>query len=239
MDSSAKLDESACVRIFRIGGNELVGELIALFLSHSPLRIADARAALKSGDLKAVTLAAHSLKSSCANIGAVRMREQAVRIERLAGQGDAAAIAPLLGEIEEEFARVRPLLEARRTRPIQLRRIAVVEDNPDNRLLVRAILGDLYEVHEYETGPEALEGLRKHRPDLVLLDVSLPGIDGPTVLSLIRSDDDLRALPVIALTAHAMAGDREKLLAAGFDDYVAKPIMEEDVLLGAIAKRLR
>lgn len=239
MDSSADLDESALVRIFRIGGNELVAELIVSFLTHTPGRIADARGALQSGDRKALGLAVHSLKSSCANIGAAGMREQAARIEQLAAQGDADAIAPLLARLQTEFDSIRPQLEARRTLPVQPRRIAVVEDNPDNRLLVRAILGDLYEVSEYETGPEALDGFRKQRPDLVLLDVSLPGMDGMAVLDAIRSDGDLSRLPIIALTAHAMAGDREKLLAAGFDDYVAKPIVEEGVLLDAIARRLK
>ncbi|MEY4386341.1 MAG: hypothetical protein RLY20_1624 [Verrucomicrobiota bacterium] len=117
-------------------------------------------------------------------------------------------------------------------------RIAVVEDNPDNRLLVQVILESLYELVEYETGFAALEGLAKQKPDLVLLDVSLPGMDGAEVLQRIRADANLRSLPVIALTAHAMTGDREKFLAAGFDDYVTKPIVDETVLLDAIKKLL-
>jgi two-component system sensor histidine kinase/response regulator len=73
---------------------------------------------------------------------------------------------------------------------------------------------------------------------LVLLDISLPELDGGEVLRRIRADAVLRHLPVIALTAHAMAGDREKYLAAGFNDYVSKPIVEEQVLLDAIRKQL-
>ena len=119
-----------------------------------------------------------------------------------------------------------------------MKKIAVVEDNPDNRLLVQVILEPLYEVTEYEDGYAALEGLPKARPDLVLLDVSLPGMDGPEVLHRLRADAGLRGLPVIALTAHAMAGDREKYLAAGFDDYVTKPILDETLLLDAIKKLL-
>ena len=119
-----------------------------------------------------------------------------------------------------------------------MKKIAVVEDNPDNRLLVQVILEPLYEVTEYEDGYAAWEGLHKARPDLVLLDVSLPGMDGPEVLNRIRADAGLRELPVIALTAHAMAGDREKYLAAGFDDYVTKPILDETLLLDAIKKLL-
>ncbi len=119
-----------------------------------------------------------------------------------------------------------------------MKQIAVVEDNPDNRLLARVILESLYQVTEYENGFAALEGMTNHRPDLVLLDVSLPELDGTEVLKRMRADPRLRLLPVIALTAHAMAGDREKFLAAGFDDYVTKPIVDETILLNAIQKLL-
>lgn len=119
-----------------------------------------------------------------------------------------------------------------------MKRVAVVEDNPDNRLLVYAILEDLYELQEYETGIEALDGIRRSVPDLVLLDISLPGMDGTEVLQALRADDTLRHLPVIALTAHAMSGDREKYLAAGFDEYLAKPIIDEDHLIDSIERCL-
>ncbi|MEK9500361.1 response regulator [Gaopeijia maritima] len=118
------------------------------------------------------------------------------------------------------------------------RRIAVVEDNPDNRLLVQAILEDDYEVSEFETGREAVEGLAEARPEVVLLDISLPEMDGTEVLAWIRTHHTLGPTPVIALTAHAMAGDRERYLEAGFDDYVSKPIVDEEVLTGAIRRWL-
>ena len=114
--------------------------------------------------------------------------------------------------------------------------VAVVEDNADNRLLLQAILDGLYDVVEYENGVDALAGLTAHLPDLVLLDISLPGMDGNEILARIRADEGLRRLPVIALTAHAMAGDREKYLAAGFNDYITKPIVDETLLLGAMGK---
>jgi two-component system cell cycle response regulator DivK len=117
-------------------------------------------------------------------------------------------------------------------------KIAVVEDNPDNRLLVQALLEDRYEISEYETGVEAVAGLGSDVPDLVLLDISLPEMDGTEVLAWIRTQDELKSIPVIALTAHAMAGDRDKYLAAGFDDYVTKPIVDEDVLIEAIERCL-
>ena len=116
--------------------------------------------------------------------------------------------------------------------------IAVVEDNADNRLLLQALLGDAYTLVEFESGADALAAFARSRPDLVLLDISLPGMDGTEILQLIRADAGLRALPVIALTAHAMAGDREKFLAAGFDDYLTKPIVDETKLFAAIDRLL-
>lgn len=117
-----------------------------------------------------------------------------------------------------------------------MKKIAVIEDNFDNRLLVQAILMDTYQVIEYENGTLALEGMSAERPDLVLLDISLPGLDGVGVLQALRQDPELRDLPVIALTAHAMAGDRERYLAVGFDDYFPKPILDEDALLALIER---
>lgn len=120
-----------------------------------------------------------------------------------------------------------------------MKTIAVVEDNADNRLLLHAFLSDRYKISEYETGPAALEGLKGSRADLVLLDVSLPGMDGLAVLGHLRADEQLKKLPVVALTAHAMHGDRERFLKAGFDEYVAKPIVDERVLYAVIERLLK
>jgi CheY-like chemotaxis protein len=117
-------------------------------------------------------------------------------------------------------------------------KIAVVEDNPDNRFLVQALLEELYDLSEYETGAAALEGLVQDDPDLVLLDISLPEMDGVDVFRWIRDQEELKDVPVVALTAHAMAGDREKFLALGFNDYVTKPIVDESILLETIARWL-
>jgi CheY-like chemotaxis protein len=117
-------------------------------------------------------------------------------------------------------------------------RLAVIEDNPDNRLLLQALLNDVYEIEEYEDGPTALAGMSTTRPALILLDISLPGMDGSEVLRRIRGTPELGALPVIALTAHAMSGDRERFLSEGFDGYVTKPIVDEELLFTAIRELL-
>ena len=117
-------------------------------------------------------------------------------------------------------------------------RLAVIEDNPDNRLLLQALLTDAYDIDEYEDGPTALAGMATTVPALVLLDISLPGMDGSEVLRRIRGTPGLDALPVIALTAHAMSGDRERFLGEGFDGYVTKPIVDEELLYSAIRELL-
>src|SRR5688572_22851233 len=119
-----------------------------------------------------------------------------------------------------------------------MNQIAVVEDNADNRLLVLALLDGTYECLEYESGIEALAAIERDVPDLVLLDISLPGLDGVETLQRIRGNPLLVHLPVIALTAHAMSGDRERYIAEGFDDYVTKPIVDETILLAAIERGL-
>jgi two-component system cell cycle response regulator DivK len=105
------------------------------------------------------------------------------------------------------------------------KRVLIADDNPVSRELIREILEyDHYEVIEAGDGGEALEKLRHHRPDLALLDIQMPVKDGNTVIQEIRGDPQLSHLPVAALTAYAMQGDREKALALGFNAYITKPI---------------
>ena len=118
----------------------------------------------------------------------------------------------------------------------EMHKVAVVDDNSDNRLIIRTILEDQYDIIEYSGGLEALEGFRANLPDVVILDISLPEMDGTEILRRLRSDPQLEHIPVIALTAHAMVGDREKYLNAGFNDYVAKPILDMNVLFSTIER---
>ena len=104
-------------------------------------------------------------------------------------------------------------------------KILVVDDNPAGRELVRESLKDCASsIREAANGREALEKMRAARPDLVLLDIQMPEMDGYAVLREIRRDPSLDGLRVVALTAFAMQGDRERALAAGFDEYITKPV---------------
>lgn len=117
--------------------------------------------------------------------------------------------------------------------------IAVVEDNPDNRLLLSLILGERYTLTEFENGSDALAAFAHDVPGLVLLDIALPDIDGLELLRRMRASPHLCQVPAVALTAHAMCGDRQRYLAAGFDDYVSKPIEDQDALSAMVDRLLR
>jgi len=102
--------------------------------------------------------------------------------------------------------------------------ILVVEDNPDNLRTARALLQESYQVIEAEDGQSGIEQARRHMPDLILMDIAMPVMDGIQAIREIRRDDNLRDIPVIAVTSSAMSGDRETILAHGFDSYISKPI---------------
>jgi two-component system cell cycle response regulator DivK len=103
--------------------------------------------------------------------------------------------------------------------------ILIVEDNARNMKLVRDVLEATgYRTLEATTGVRAVELAAEHRPDLVLMDIQLPDVDGVETLGRLRADRRTAAVPVLALTAQAMDGDRERFLAAGFDGYLSKPV---------------
>ena len=118
-------------------------------------------------------------------------------------------------------------------------RILVVEDNPDNMTLICDILSALkYDFLSATDGEQGLRLAREQLPDLILMDLSLPRMDGWTAAQEIKALPALTRVPIIALTAHAMIGDRERALKSGCDDYVTKPINIRE-LAGKIAHLLQ
>jgi two-component system cell cycle response regulator DivK len=118
-------------------------------------------------------------------------------------------------------------------------RILLVEDNEMNRdMLSRRLIRNGYEVVLATDGQQGLDMALSERPDLILMDMSLPIMDGWEATRRIKSNDATRPIPIIALTAHAMAGDREKALEVGCDDYDTKPV-EISRLVGKIAALLK
>jgi two-component system, cell cycle response regulator DivK len=111
------------------------------------------------------------------------------------------------------------------------KRILLVEDQPDNRKIIRDMLrGTDYEIMEAENGEEALAAIAKQRPDLILMDIQLPVMDGYTATRRIKADPTLRAIPIIAVTSYALSGEDKKARAAGCDDYVPKPYSPRQLL---------
>jgi two-component system cell cycle response regulator DivK len=103
--------------------------------------------------------------------------------------------------------------------------ILYVEDNPDNRMLVRRILlSQDYSLLEAKDGSDALNVLKTERPDLILMDINMPDMDGYTLTAQIKSMPGFERIPILALTANVMRGDKEKTLEAGCDGYIQKPL---------------
>jgi CheY-like chemotaxis protein len=105
------------------------------------------------------------------------------------------------------------------------RKILIVEDNEDSReLVVKVLRNKGFDTVEAADGEEAIDKATKEKPELILLDISIPKMDGYEVARRLKSLEEFSEIPIVALTAHAMKGDREKVIAAGFEGYISKPI---------------
>jgi len=111
------------------------------------------------------------------------------------------------------------------------KRILVVEDQEDNRQIIRDMLAATdYEITEAENGEQALTAIAKQRPDLILMDIQLPIMDGYEATRRIKADPVLKSIPIIAVTSYALSGEERKARASGCDDYVPKPYSPRHLL---------
>jgi two-component system, cell cycle response regulator DivK len=111
------------------------------------------------------------------------------------------------------------------------KRVLVVEDHADNRQIIRDMLAPTdYEITEAENGEEALAAIAKQRPDLILMDIQLPTMDGYEATRRIKADPALRSIPIIAVTSYALSGEETKARSAGCDEYVPKPFSPRQLL---------
>jgi two-component system, cell cycle response regulator DivK len=111
------------------------------------------------------------------------------------------------------------------------KRILVVEDQPDNRQIIRDMLAPTdYEITEAENGEQALAAIAKQRPDLILMDIQLPVMDGYEATRRIKADASLRSIPIIAVTSYVLSGEGQKARVVGCDDYVPKPYSPRELL---------
>ena len=128
----------------------------------------------------------------------------------------------------KRISRTMTLPDMKRQKPLGKKpRLLIVEDNPDNMITLKAILGKQYRIQEAVNGKQGLNLALTTLPDLILLDISLPEMDGYGVVEILKKQDPTRNIPVIALTAHAMKGDRQRIMDAGCDDYISKPVDPE------------
>lgn len=255
MTTPSHFDPAQLTNLRSLIGDPAVKDLVALFHNLTRERIAALRTAVAAGDSTATRATAHALKSGAGQLGATHLQQLAAQIEQMATAGTLEMLPPLLQAIADEYATLAPLLDgaapdapplaapaagpAANPPPSRAQsRIMIVEDNPDNRLLLRVLLAPHYAVSEFTDGDSALAALDATAPDLVILDISLPGMDGEELLTRMRAHDRWRTLPTIAFTAHAMVGDREHFLQAGFNGYIAKPITDEKILFTAIRELL-
>lgn len=117
-------------------------------------------------------------------------------------------------------------------------RVLIAEDNDKNLKLFKLIISYIgYEALTAKNGEEAVAMARTEMPDLILMDIQMPVMDGLSAMDILRSDEATRAIPVIALTSYAMKGDKERFLEHGFADYIAKPV-SKDALIKAVKKVL-
>lgn len=138
-----------------------------------------------------------------------------------------------LEKVVEEARRV--VLERQRSKAAKLPRVLYVEDSPQNRDVVRRYLHGLFDVIEAEDGEHGIERARRDNPDLILMDLSLPRLDGWEATRRIKGSEELRSIPVVALTAHASREDQLKARAAGCDEFLTKPV-ERDLLISTIRR---
>jgi two-component system cell cycle response regulator DivK len=112
-----------------------------------------------------------------------------------------------------------------------MKRILVVEDQEDNRQILRDLLTNAgFDMIQAENGEEAIAAAQASRPDLILMDIQLPILDGYEATRRIKADPDLKSIPIIVVTSYALSGDEEKARRAGCDDYVAKPFSPRQLL---------
>ena len=110
------------------------------------------------------------------------------------------------------------------------KRILVVEDQEDNRQILRDLLAAHYQVIEAENGEEAMAAVARERPDLILMDIQMPIMDGYEATRRIKADPAMRSIPIVAVTSYALTGDEEKARTAGCDAYVTKPYSPRQLL---------
>lgn len=237
------VDPAALERLIEMTGDaNFVAELITSFLTSAPPLLADLRQGLAQGDAPKLRMAAHTLKSTSADFGALTLSGYCKELEALGKAGALAGTEGLIAQVEAEYARVKPALERVQqgapptaepngSKPEQ-GRILVVDDYLVNRQKLARLLAQLgHTVTLAEHGRQALDIIAQAPPDLMLLDILMPEMDGYQVLAHLKQHNMLRNLPVIVVSALDEMESVIKCIEMGAEDYLPKPF--DPVLLKA------
>ncbi len=237
--SSTVLDESALDRLRTVHGSgaevSLLERVIALFQTHAPELLADARKAVGAADADAARRAAHTLKSNAANVGARRLAELSARLETAAASGAVADLPALLAELEDELPVVIAALvqvadggagpgSGVTTLPGGAH-ILVIDDDPGFLLTCSEMLGNEgFVVSQAANGVEAMECVQRHCPDLILLDAVMAGIDGFEICRRMKKSPGVADVPVLMVTGLDDVDSVNRAFEVGASGFTTKPV---------------
>ncbi len=225
------------IELGRLRGKDILGQAATLYQKQFPQLLAQARTALEQGDLDSCANAIHSLKSSSANLGVVEVSKQCAEIEHAARDGLSQGLAGRLEAVAQAYAAARPELDqmagtkelstTAQSKPISPKgpRVLIADDDPAIRLTLReTLLASGYLVDECESGAEALQAAKRQRPDVILLDAIMPGMDGFETCQRLHEDPRLCHVPIMMITGLNDVGSINRAYASGAMSFTTKPI---------------
>jgi two-component system, cell cycle response regulator DivK len=231
------LDQVVVERLRNVGGDALVRRMLRLFLVTSDEAVTRIQGALSTGALHVVQAAAHHLFASAAQLRLGAIADMSEQLEQAARSGDVQAAQTVADQltplIREAGSSLRTLLAQLPQAP----RVAVVDDSEDIRVLLRIALEPHFDITDYSDASSALLGIRRFKPDLMIIDISLPDMTGIDLLQLLRTDPNLQRIPAVALTALSHAALDYK--GEGFEMMIRKPVVETDDLVRSLNQLLK
>lgn len=220
-----------------IGGDALLRRMLRVFLVTSGEAMQRIDAALAQGLMDRVQVAAHHLYSSAAQLRLADLAQIADRLEKAARASDQEAAQSIAEALRRALIVSRAdlgiVLESLPKAP----RVAVIEDSEDMRILLHLLLESHFDVTAYSNATSAIADLQRFPPDLMLIDVCLPDVNGVDVLHAVRSDPLLRDIPAVALTA-LTPPEGETYMDRGFDLHIPKPILDGDAMIRSLNELL-
>jgi CheY-like chemotaxis protein len=235
---SGGLDPRVIESMREIGGDALLRRMLRVFLVTSGEAMQRIDAALAQQQLDRVQLAAHHLFASAAQLRLTALADIAQRMEKGAGSADAVATRAVAEELRSALIVSRSelgvLLETLPKAP----RVAVIEDSEDMRILLHLLLESHFDVTAYSDATSAIADLQRFPPDLMLIDIFLPDVNGVDVLRAVRADPALKSIPAVALTA-LTPPEGKSYIDSGFDLHIPKPILDSDAMIRSLNDLLR